>query len=121
MPCRASRKGRNGAKGAAARLRTNAKESTDHWNHRDEPDDYVVATGETHTVRELCELAFGEVGLDYNDYVKIDPQFYRPAEVELLVGDAARARVKLGWKPTVTFARLIQEMVRSDLDSMKGS
>jgi len=88
---------------------------------QDESDDYVVATGETHSVRELCELAFGEVGLDYSDYVKIDSQYYRPAEVELLVGDAAKARVKLGWEPTVSFAGLIQEMVQSDLEVLKRS
>ena len=88
---------------------------------QDEPDDYVIATGETQSVRKLCELAFGEVGLDYNKHVKIDPQFYRPAEVELLIGDAAKARVKLGWKPTISFARLIQEMVQSDLEALKMS
>src|SRR5262249_55909527 len=64
-----------------------------------EPDDYVVATGETHTVREFCDRAFGEVGLDYREYVKVDKAFYRPAEVDLLVGDASRARRVLGWTP----------------------
>ena len=79
------------------------------------PDDYVVASGETHTVREFCDLAFAEVGLDYRKYVRLDPQFFRPAEVDLLVGDAGKARRVLGWEPKYTFAELISEMVRSDL------
>jgi GDPmannose 4,6-dehydratase len=78
--------------------------------------DYVVATGETHSVRELCELAFGEVNLDYRDYVKIDERYYRPSEVDLLVGDSTRARQALGWQPTYSFEELIREMVRSDLE-----
>lgn len=82
---------------------------------QDEPDDYVVATGETHSVRELCEVAFGYLGLDYRDYVKVDPRFFRPAEVDLLVGDASKARTKLGWAPTVTFEELIHLMVDADL------
>lgn len=82
---------------------------------QDEPDDYVVATGETHSVRELCEVAFGYLGLDYRDYVKVDPRFFRPAEVDLLVGDASKARAKLGWAPTVTFEELIHLMVDADM------
>lgn len=87
---------------------------------QDEPDDYVIATGETHSVRELCEAAFGHVELDYNDYVKVDPKFFRPAEVDLLVGDCSKAREKLGWKPDVTFAELIQMMVDADLRLLRG-
>jgi GDPmannose 4,6-dehydratase len=79
------------------------------------PGDYVVATGETHTVREFCERAFGRAGLDYQEFVKIDEQFYRPAEVELLIGDAAKAHRELGWKPTHSFAELVDEMVDVDL------
>ena len=81
------------------------------------PDDYVIATGETHSVRELCELAFAEVGLNYKDYVTIDERYYRPAEVDLLVGDARKARAILGWEPKYTFQDLIKEMVHSDLDT----
>jgi GDPmannose 4,6-dehydratase len=84
---------------------------------RDTPDDYVVATGETHTVREFCELAFGEVGLDYRDYVRIDERLLRPAEVDLLVGDATKARRELGWESQYTFPQLVSEMVQSDLKS----
>lgn len=80
-----------------------------------EPDDYVVATGETHSVREFCELAFSAVNLDYRDYVKVDQRFYRPAEVDLLVGDASKARRVLGWEPKVTFRELVQEMVMADV------
>ena len=82
---------------------------------QDEPDDYVVCTGETHSVREFCEAAFGHVGLDYRDYVVQDPRFYRPAEVDLLVGDPARAREKLGWVPRVSLEELVQMMVDADL------
>lgn len=82
---------------------------------QDKADDYVVATGETHTVREFLELAFGYVGLNYNDYVKIDPKYYRPTEVDLLIGDSTKAKEKLGWKPSVTFKELVRLMVESDL------
>jgi GDPmannose 4,6-dehydratase len=81
---------------------------------RDTPDDYVVATGETHTVREFCERAFHEVGLEYERYVKIDERYLRPAEVDLLIGDATKAREELGWQPEYTFAELISEMVQAD-------
>ena len=82
---------------------------------RDTPEDYVVATGETHSVREFCELAFGEVGLDYREYVRTDERFLRPAEVDLLVGDATKAHNDLGWEYKYTFPQLVSEMVRSDL------
>jgi hypothetical protein len=78
---------------------------------QDEPDDYVVSTGETHSVREFCELAFGHVGLDYEDHVVIDERFFRPAEVDLLVGDPAKAQEKLGWKPKTSFPELVAMMV----------
>jgi GDPmannose 4,6-dehydratase len=82
---------------------------------QDEPDDYVIATGETHSVRELCELAFGYVGLDYRDYVVVDPSLFRPTDVNLLVGDASKARRRLGWEPKVRFEELIKMMVEADL------
>jgi GDPmannose 4,6-dehydratase len=81
----------------------------------DEPADFVVSMGETHTVREFCELAFGHVGLDYEEHVVIDPRFMRPAEVELLLGDPTRARDRLGWEPTYTFEALVREMVEADV------
>lgn len=82
---------------------------------QDEPDDYVVATGETHSVRELCEVAFDCVGLNWEDYVVVDEKFYRPAEVDLLIGDPSKAHAKLGWEPTVTFKELVELMVEADL------
>jgi GDPmannose 4,6-dehydratase len=87
---------------------------------QDTPDDFVVASGESHTVREFCELAFSEVGLDYRDYVRIDERFYRPAEVEFLVGDSTKARTVLGWEPTYTFPELVREMVQNDLKATIG-
>jgi GDPmannose 4,6-dehydratase len=83
-----------------------------------EPDDYVMATGETHTVRELLEIAFGYVGLDWQDYVEIDPKLFRPAEVDYLCGDSRKAREILGWEPTVPFQELIQMMVQADLSRL---
>ena len=83
---------------------------------QDTPGDYVVATGEAHSVREFCELAFGSVGLDYRDHVVTDPRFMRPAEVDLLVGDATKANDRLGWKPEVSFADMVAAMVESDLE-----
>jgi GDPmannose 4,6-dehydratase len=80
-----------------------------------EPKDYVVATGETHSVRECCEAAFEAVGLNWEDHVVVDPAFYRPAEVDLLVGDASRARAELGWEPAVRFRELVGTMVEADL------
>ena len=82
---------------------------------RDVPEDYVIATGETHSVRELCEVAFAAAGLDWTDYVVTDPKFLRPAEVDLLVGDATKARTELGWTCAVDFYRLIEMMVAADL------
>jgi GDPmannose 4,6-dehydratase len=78
-------------------------------------DDFVVATGETHTVREFCERAFSKVGLDYEEFVKEDKQFYRPAEVDLLMGNATKARRVLGWELSRTFEQLVDEMIESDL------
>src|SRR6266567_153132 len=83
---------------------------------QEEPGDYVVATGETHTVREFCELAFAETGLNYKDYVVTDEKFYRPAEVDSLIGDATRAHEVLRWHPEHTFAGLVKDMVRKDLE-----
>jgi GDPmannose 4,6-dehydratase len=80
-----------------------------------EPDDYVIATGETHSVREFLDAAFGLLDLDWKEYVDIDPRYYRPAEVELLLGDATKARTKLGWKPTMSFPDLVKLMVDHDL------
>ena len=80
------------------------------------PDDYVISTGETRTVRELCQIAFSAADLDWEKYVVIDPAFYRPAEVDLLVGDAKKAHEKLGWKPEVSFEQMITMMVQTDLD-----
>jgi GDPmannose 4,6-dehydratase len=87
---------------------------------QDEPDDFVIATGETHSVRELCELAFSHAGLNYEDHVVIDEQFFRPAEVDLLVGDPTKAREVLGWKPKTSFAELVRMMVDADLDLLIG-
>jgi GDPmannose 4,6-dehydratase len=114
--------------GVANELRLGNLDAKRDWGHakdyvramhlmlqRDTPDDYVVATGETHTVREFCELAFGEVDLDYREYVHTDERFLRPAEVDLLVGDATKAREELGWESKYTFPELVREMVQSDL------
>jgi GDPmannose 4,6-dehydratase len=86
---------------------------------QDEPGDYVVSTGETHEVRELCRLAFGAVGLDWEEHVVIDERFLRPAEVDLLVGDPAKAHEVLGWKPDVSFASLVEMMVKADMDLVR--
>lgn len=80
------------------------------------PDDYIVATGETHSVREFLELAFGEVDLDYRDYVVFDPKYMRPSEVDVLLGDASKARRELGWQPEVGFRQLVTMMVQHDLE-----
>lgn len=84
---------------------------------QEQPDDYVVATGETHTVREFLDVAFGHLGLDWQQHVQIDPRYYRPTEVDLLIGDAAKARQRLGWKPTVDFRHLAVMMVEADLEA----
>jgi GDPmannose 4,6-dehydratase len=81
----------------------------------DEPDDYVIATGETHSVREFLDEAFGHLDLDWKPHVEIDPRYYRPAEVDLLLGDASKARERLGWKPKISFKQLVQLMVEHDL------
>jgi GDPmannose 4,6-dehydratase len=81
-----------------------------------EPDDFVIGTGESHSVRELCEVAFEHVGLDYRKYIVQDPKFLRPAEVDLLVADPSKARAKLGWKPKVGFHELVRMMVDADLE-----
>ncbi|HWS52642.1 MAG TPA: GDP-mannose 4,6-dehydratase [Pyrinomonadaceae bacterium] len=119
--------------GLADELRLGNLEARRDWGHaRDyvramrlmlqqaEPDDYVVATGETHTVREFCELAFARAGLDYRDFVKIDERFYRPAEVDLLIGDSSKAREALGWEPRYSFGQLVDEMVDEDLRAADG-
>jgi GDPmannose 4,6-dehydratase len=117
--------------GLASELRLGNLEAKRDWGHAADyvramwlmlqqvvPDDYVVATGETHSVRELVEVAFGCVGLDWKNYVVVDPALYRPAEVDLLVGDPAKAKRVLGWTPEVTFEGLIREMVFADLDRL---
>jgi GDPmannose 4,6-dehydratase len=117
--------------GQASELRLGNLDARRDWGHakdyvramhlmlqQGEPDDYVVATGETHTVREFCERAFAEVGLDYEKYVRVDERYYRPAEVDLLVGDSTKAREALGWEPQYSFAALVSEMVREDLSAL---
>jgi GDPmannose 4,6-dehydratase len=83
---------------------------------QDKPDDYVIATNETHTIREFLDVAFGHVGLDWEKYVEIDKRYYRPAEVDLLIGDPSKAEKQLGWKPKTTFEELTKLMVDSDID-----
>jgi GDPmannose 4,6-dehydratase len=115
------------AAGQASELKLGNLDAKRDWGHsrdyvramwlmlqQDAPDDYVVATGKTHSVREFCEMAFGFVDLDYRDYVVTDPQFYRPAEVDLLIGNPARAKERLGWVHKTDFEALVQEMVESD-------
>lgn len=115
--------------GLAHELKLGNLEAKRDWGHardyvramwmivqQDPPDDYVVATGESHSVREFADKAFATLGLDYRDYVTVDPKFYRPAEVETLLGDATRARETLGWSPKLTFDDLVREMVEHDLD-----
>jgi GDPmannose 4,6-dehydratase len=119
--------------GLADELRLGNLDARRDWGHaadyvramrlmlqRDEPDDYVVATGETHTVREFCERAFARAGLDWERHVKCDERLYRPAEVDILVGDSSKARRELGWEPTYTFERLVDEMVDADLRGVKS-
>jgi GDPmannose 4,6-dehydratase len=85
---------------------------------QDEPGDYVIATGETHAVRELCQIAFDHVGLNWEEHVVVDEQFFRPAEVDLLIGDSSKSRAGLGWKPEVGFEELIRMMVEADLAAL---
>jgi GDPmannose 4,6-dehydratase len=122
------------ALGLADEVRLGNLEARRDWGHAadyvramhlmlqaEEPDDYVIGTGRTHSVREFCELAFGEVGLDYRDHVKVDPRLLRPAEVDLLVADPTRARERLGWEPSLTFEELVREMVHADLEAARES
>lgn len=115
--------------GAATELRLGNLDSQRDWGfagdyvegmwrilQADEPDDYVLATGETHTVREFCEIAFSRVGLDYQEHVVVDPRYVRPAEVELLLGDPAKAKANLGWEPKVSFRGLVEMMVDADME-----
>jgi len=115
-------------KGQDSELRLGNLEARRDWGHakdyvramhlmlqQDVAEDFVVASGESHSVREFCELAFAEAGLDYRDYVLQDERFYRPAEIELLVGDSSKARSVLGWEPEYTFPQLVKEMVLNDL------
>jgi GDPmannose 4,6-dehydratase len=121
------------ATGKAKELRLGNLEAKRDWGHAREyveamwlmlqasaPDDYVIATGEAHSVREFCEVAFAEVNLDYCDYVVVDERFYRPAEVDLLLGDASKATKALGWEPRTKFRELVREMVQEDLRSHGG-
>lgn len=87
---------------------------------QDTPDDYVIATGETHTVKRLVEVAFAAAGLKWENHVVIDPAFVRPAEVDLLIGDPSKAKAKLGWKPEVSFEQLVDRMVKADLARLQG-
>lgn len=117
--------------GQADTLRLGNLEARRDWGHaadyvkamwlmlqQDQPDDYVVATGEAHSVREFVELAFRFAGLDYHKYVTIDPQLYRPAEVDLLIGNPAKARARLGWSAPTQFTTLVWEMLESDCRSL---
>lgn len=88
---------------------------------QNEPDDFVIGTGETHSVREFCQIAFDYVGLNYQDYVVQDPKFYRPAEVDLLISDPSKAKSKLGWEPSVTFQDLVEMMVYEDIRLLENS
>ena len=85
---------------------------------QNQPDDYVIATGETHSVKEFLELAFNYVNLNWEDYVEFDQRYLRPAEVDLLIGDPTKAQQKLGWKPSVTFKELVYLMVEADLQAL---
>jgi GDPmannose 4,6-dehydratase len=85
----------------------------------DQPDDYVIATGETHSVREFLDETFSHLGMDWKKYVEIDPRYFRPAEVDLLIGDPTKAKQKLGWQPKTTFKQLVQMMVDADLKLAK--
>ncbi len=118
--------------GLARELRLGNIDAKRDWGHardyvramwlmlqQEKPDDYVVATGVTTTVRDMCRIAFDHVGLDMEKHLVIDPAFYRPAEVEVLLGDSTKARTKLGWAPKIALTELIREMVEADLDRLK--
>lgn len=120
--------------GLATELRLGNLEAQRDWGHATDyvramhsmlqlavPDDFVVATGKTHSVRDFCAQTFQLVGLDWEKYVVIDQQFHRPAEVDLLVGDSAKARATFGWKPTFDFDELIEDMVKADLDAIESN
>ena len=120
--------------GLAKELRLGNLDAKRDWGHsadyveamwlmlqQDKPDDYIVATGEQHSVREFAEAAFSHVGLDYRQYVTIDPQFQRPADVETLLGDASKAKAKLGWASSHSFQVLVHEMVEADLQHFGAS
>jgi len=119
-------------RGLSSELRLGNIDAKRDWGHardyveamwimlqQDTPDDYVIATGITTTVREMCRIAFEHVGLDMERYVEVDPKFYRPAEVDVLLGNAAKARKKLGWAPRTTLKEMIIEMVEADLERVK--
>jgi GDPmannose 4,6-dehydratase len=119
--------------GFASELRLGNLDAQRDWGHaRDytramylmmqhpEPDDYVVASGKSHSVRDFCERAFAEVGLDYQKYVVVDERFYRPAEVDQLVGDSTKIRTQLNWQPEYNFEQLVKEMVQSDLEAAEA-
>ncbi len=120
--------------GLAKELRLGNLEAKRDWGHareyvkamwmmlqQDQPDDYVIATGEQHTVREFAKIAFAHLGLDYRDYVTVDPQLLRPADVETLLGDASKARRVLGWSYQLSFKDLVEEMVEADLQWLRGA
>jgi len=115
--------------GLAQELRLGNLEAKRDWGHareyvdamwlmlqRPQPDDYVIATGDSHSVREFCEVAFGHVGLDYQDWVRVDPGLFRPADVQFLIGDSSKARRDLGWQSQISWKDLAAEMVNSDLE-----
>jgi len=117
--------------GQAKELRLGNLDARRDWGHArdyvdamwrmlqaEKPDDYVIATGQTHSVREFCKIAFDHVGLDYEKYVVVDPRFFRPAEAEVLTGDASKARRELGWEPQVPFEQIVREMVNADLERL---
>jgi GDPmannose 4,6-dehydratase len=119
--------------GLAKELRLGNLDSKRDWGHaadyvramwlmlqQDKPDDYVISTGKTHTVERLVEVAFGAADLDWKKHVVIDPALVRPAEVDLLIGDPAKAKRQLGWEPKITFEQMIERMVASDLARLKG-
>ncbi|MEO2089850.1 MAG: GDP-mannose 4,6-dehydratase [Gemmataceae bacterium] len=119
--------------GLAKELRLGNLDAKRDWGHaqdyvramwlmlqQDKPDDYVIATGQTHTVQRLVELAFAAADLDWQKYVVIDPALVRPAEVDLLIGDPAKAKRQLGWTPQITFEQMIDRMVKSDIEKLKG-
>jgi len=117
--------------GRASKLRLGNLEAKRDWGHardyvqamwlmmqQDAPDDYVIATGNQWSIRQLAEMAFGLAGLDWEDYVEVDQAYFRPAEVPDLCGDPSKARLKLGWRPTITFEQMIREMLESDLAAL---